>query len=538
MRILSYWDAELRNWQSRAFDDTLTEFMRGAKNYLCEATPGSGKTRYALRFAHRLLTGNHIKFFIVLVHTDHLKRQWAIDADKYGIDLDPDFVVMNGYHGIVITYQALANQLIRTRQIVDSIPTLIISDEIHHAGENLTWGNALNNAFENAIFKLSLSGTPFREDNHRIPFVKYVDGISHANFTYGYAEALTDGVCRPIYFPAYDGIMEWKTDRIRYIHSFTDILNDEKSSERLRTALSARGDWMRHIITDADIKLNEIRKTHSDAGGLVFAIDQKHARKIALLIREVTDGEMVSVAISDDKESSDVIEMHSRGNRKWLVCVKMVSEGVDISRLRVGVYATNVKSEKFFRQVVGRFVRIIKGLPEQNAYLYIPKDVELLEYAYQIETAREHVLSERKRFVQINSFIEEQKKDPKEYEAISAHVTEKTQVQLSLFGSRVAGAFGLPANLANQISSNTRAMVIASADPSFKQLAAFQKEAALRDDITGLSRQLARKWAGCNAVIVDWDKPHREWIANGGKPIEQETIIELKKRKIWLRGQL
>ena len=535
MRILSYWDAELRNWQERAFDDTLTEFMRGAKDYLCEATPGAGKTRYALRFAHRLLTGNHIKFFIVLVHTDHLKTQWALDADKYGIDLDPYFVVMNGYHGIVITYQALANQLIRIRQIVDSIPTLIISDEIHHAGENLTWGNALNNAFENAVFKLSLSGTPFREDNNRIPFVKYVNGVSHANFTYGYAEALADGVCRPIYFPAYDGRMEWKTDHIKYVHSFTDVLNDEKSSERLRTALSARGDWMRHIITDADIKLNEIRKTHSDAGGLVFAIDQRHAKQIAQLMRGIT-GEMVSVAISDDKESSLAIEKYANSNRKWLVCVKMVSEGVDISRLRVGVYATNVKSEKFFRQVVGRFVRTIKGLPEQNAYLYIPKDVELLEYAYQIEIAREHVLSERKRFVQINPMFEEQKKDPKEYEAISAHVTEKTQVQLSLFGNKVAGAFGLPANLAKQMALACGTMKLANTVNEHR--AAFQEEAALRDDITDLSRQVARKWAGNNAVIIDWDKPHREWIAIGGKPIEQETIAELQRRKIWLRNLL
>ena len=537
MRQLSYWDADLRNWQGRAYDDTLTEYMRGARNYLCVATPGAGKTRYALRFAHRLWTGNFIKLFIVLVHTDHLKRQWALDANKYGIDLDPDFVLINGYHGIVMTYQALANQWTKIEQITKIYPTLLIADEIHHAGENLTWGNALNTAFGNAIFRLNLSGTPFRSDSNPIPFVEYINGVSRANFTYGYAEALADGVCRPIYFPAYDGQMEWKTDHVKYVHSFSDVLNDEKSSERLRTALSAWGDWMRHVISDADIKLNEIRKTHLNAGGLVFAIDQKHARQIAQLIREIT-GEVVSIAISDDKESSLAIERYDNSNRKWLVCVKMVSEGVDISRLRVGVYATNVKSEKFFRQVVGRFVRMIQGLPEQNAYLYIPKDVELLEYAYQIEVAREHVLSERKRFVQINPMFEEQKKDPKEYEAISAHVTEKTQVQLSLFGSKVAGAFGLPINLANQISSNTRAMVIATADPSFEHQAAFQKETALRKDITDLSHQVARKWAGNNAVIVDWDKPHKEWIANGGKPIEQETIAELRKRKIWLRGQL
>lgn len=527
MRQLTHWDAELRRWQGNAYDDTIAEFERGVKDFLCVATPGGGKTRYALRVVHKLFQSGYIKRFVVLVHTDHLKRQWALAAAEYGIDLDPDFVVLNGYHGIVITYQALGTQLSRIYQLVQNAPTLVISDEVHHAGENLTWGDALKTVFEQAAFRLSLSGTPFRSDSNKIPFVEYNNGISKANFTYGYGEALADGVVRPVYFPAYDGKMEWKTDGKKFVHSFEDILSDIKASERLKTALSVKGDWMRHIIADAETKLNEIRKTHFNAGGLIFAIDQKHARQIAKLLKEIT-GEDAAVAVSEDKESSKIIERYAKGARKWLICVKMVSEGVDIPRLRVGVYATNVKSELFFRQVVGRIVRMMKGVPEQNAYLFIPKDMEIVKFAREIEKEREHVLKQRREIIQ-KSLREEKKKNEKEYEAISAEVIGKTQ--LSLFGNKVANAFGLPGNVAEMIAVNAPQIT-----PD-ENKATFQKEAALREDITSLSRLVARKLANGNQNI-DWNKPHKEWIALGGKRIEQESIVELQRRKVWLERQL
>lgn len=528
MRQLTNWNADLRRWQDTAYGETMTEFERGAKNFLCVGTPGSGKTKYALRFAHKLLQAGYIKRVVVLVHTDHLKRQWALAASEYGIDFDPDFVVLNGYHGIVITYQALGMQLERIHQLVINAPTLVIADEVHHAGENLTWGNALKLAFEQAAYRLNLSGTPFRSDSNQIPFVEYENGISRSNFTYGYAEALADGVVRPIYFPAYDGKMEWRTDGKRFVHSFTDILSDVKAGERLRTALSIKGDWMRHIITDAEHKLNEIRQSHFNAGGLIFAIDQKHARQIARLVKEVT-GEDPAVAVSEDRESSKIIEKYAKSGRKWLICVKMVSEGVDIPRLRVGIYATNVKSELFFRQVVGRFVRMIKGMPEQNAYLFIPKDIEIVKFAREIEKEREHVLRQRREFLEGSIPPEDKKKTEKEFEAISAEVTGTTQ--LSLFGNKVANAFGLPGALAEMIAVSTPQTA-----PDERK-AAFQMEAALRDDITSLSRLVARKMAN-GSQFVDWEKPHKDWIAIGGRRIEQETITELQRRKVWLERQL
>jgi superfamily II DNA or RNA helicase len=70
----------------------------------------------------------------------------------------------------------------------------------------------------------------------------------------------------------------------------------------------------------------------------------------------------------------------------------MVSEGVDIPRLRVGVYASTVVTELFFRQAVGRFVRWTRGLASQKAYVYLPDDPRLRQHAFQIAEARRHVL--------------------------------------------------------------------------------------------------------------------------------------------------
>ena len=59
----------------------------------------------------------------------------------------------------------------------------------------------------------------------------------------------------------------------------------------------------------------------------------------------------------------------------------MVSEGVDIPRLRVGVYATAAKTPLVFRQIVGRFVRTIGHAPPEPSWLYIPADTVLRDHA-------------------------------------------------------------------------------------------------------------------------------------------------------------
>jgi len=387
----------LRKWQEEAWDKYQN---KPGKDFLAVATPGAGKTFYALYVAMQHLKFETADRIVVVCPSDYLSRQWAHDAAKLGIHLDFTFANRHGneakdYNGIAVTYQSVASNPDMYQLQCHRAKTFVIFDEIHHAGEGLSWGDALLKAFGNASNRLHLSGTPFRSDNYPIPFVTYDEaGRCKADFNYGYANGLSDNVCRPVYFPQYEGNMEWFYNGEILSSTFGDSLNETDSRQRLKAALSVDGDWLETVIKDANDKLTNIRKTHEGAGGLIITIDQHHAYAVAKLVEKIT-GTHPAVATSDDAKASDVISNFATGNEQWIVAVRMVSEGVDIKRLRVAVYATNVLTELYFRQAVGRVVRMIADLEdEQSAYFFIPKDPVLVRFAEAIKEEREHQLDE------------------------------------------------------------------------------------------------------------------------------------------------
>jgi superfamily II DNA or RNA helicase len=240
---------------------------------------------------------------------------------------------------------------------------------------------------------LLLSGTPFRSDNSPIPWVGYdEDGVSRADYDYGYTQALIDGVCRPVTFHTYGGDMEWVSDgRVRRA-DFDVILPAAEAARRLRTALDPDGDWITHVLRDADTELRRLRAgEHPQAGGLVIAIDKEHAEKLADRLARIT-GERPGIVHSDAPDASARIARFSATSDPWLVSVLMVSEGVDIPRLRVGVYATTARTELFFRQVIGRFIRRTPAPKDQMSHVFLPSDPRLKLLAVQIEEERNHAL--------------------------------------------------------------------------------------------------------------------------------------------------
>jgi len=246
-----------------------------------------------------------------------------------------------------------------------------------------------------AEFRLLLSGTPFRSDSSAIPWVTYdADGVSQADYAYGYTDALLDGVCRPITFQPFDGDMEWVSDGRRRSASFATVIPRAEDARRLRTALDPDGDWMTQVLRDADARLSTVRAAgHRDAGGLVIAADKEHAARIAERLDRIAV-ERPELVTSDEPDASARIAAFSAGSRRWLVSVLMVSEGVDIPRLRVGVYATAARTELFFRQVIGRFVRRTPAPKAQMSYLLLPADGRLKALAAQIEEERNHALEQ------------------------------------------------------------------------------------------------------------------------------------------------
>jgi superfamily II DNA or RNA helicase len=270
-------------------------------------------------------------------------------------------------------------------------PTLVIADEPHHMGEQRSWGDAFHNAFEEAERWLMLTGTPFRSDSQRIPGINYdEDGFALPDFTYSYPEAITDGICRKVAFIPYDGEMKWAADGEITEATFDDALDRTESARRHRTSLNpGLPEGLPRMLAIADQKLTEVREGHADAGGLVVAIDIAHGRAIAENLKRIT-GEEATVVVSDDKEASLKLDDFRVSSRRWVVAVNMISEGVDIPRLRVGVYATVTKTPLAFRQIVGRFVRVIPGREDDLAYVYVPGDPTLRALARQIEDEIRH----------------------------------------------------------------------------------------------------------------------------------------------------
>jgi superfamily II DNA or RNA helicase len=387
----------LRPWQRAAYG--LFRAHPGT-DFLAVATPGAGKTTFALTCARAELA-EQPRTLVVVAPTSHLKVQWSLAAHRMGLQLDPDWSPGDGLardvHGLVTTYQQIASGDTAARLAGLCADGFVILDEIHHAGHERAWGDGIRVAFGHAARRLSLSGTPFRSDAVPIPFVRY-DATgegeqAHADFVYGYADALRDGgVVRPVYFPRVDGDMEWTTASGDVVNaSFQDELTKDQVSMRLRTALSLEGEWMPSVLAQAHDQLRSIREDHRDAGGLVIAIDQDHAQGIARILRD-RFGTAADVVVSDDPTASRRIAEFSHNDRPWLVAVRMVSEGVDIPRLRIGVFATTTSTELFFRQAVGRFVRWQPGRSRQKAYVYIPDDPRLRAHAFEIAEARRHVL--------------------------------------------------------------------------------------------------------------------------------------------------
>ncbi|GLX01253.1 hypothetical protein Misp02_53390 [Microtetraspora sp. NBRC 16547] len=388
---------KLRAWQQEAFD---LYFQREPRDFLTVATPGAGKTTYALRIASELLSRGIIRAVTIVTPTEHLKRQWADAAGRVGIGIDPEFKNSQGttsrdYTGVAITYAQVAMHPALHRARTEARKTLVIFDEIHHAGDAKSWGDGVREAFEPATRRLSLTGTPFRSDDSPIPFVTYVeeaDGAlrSASDFSYGYGPALADGVVRPVIFLAYSGEMRWRTRAGDEIAATLGTpLTKDQLSQAWRSALDPKGDWIRQVIHAADRRLTEVRRGVPDAGGLIIASDHESARAYARHIRTVT-GEGAVVVLSDDPGASKKIKDFSASQARWLVAVRMVSEGVDIPRLAVGVYATSISTPLFFAQAVGRFVRARKR--GEMASVFVPSVPVLMGLAAEMEEERDHVL--------------------------------------------------------------------------------------------------------------------------------------------------
>jgi superfamily II DNA or RNA helicase len=497
----------LRAWQRLALE-RLADWRDGP--FLISAAPGAGKTRPALELARDLLSRRVVKRVVVLCPTTPLTRQWAAAAAVLGVQLQPDASGPNpprDFHGVAVTYARVASDPAGWAAKV-SPDTLVVVDEAHHLGEDLAWGTSFQQAFASAPRWLLLSGTPFRSDATPIPGVRYDrGGLVVPDVSYTYAEAVADGVCRPVAFVTFDGSLSWRSGEDVIESSFETVLTAREASRRYRTAISTElPDGLPRILREADGKLRSLRAGgHRDAGGLAVAADAGHARQIAKLLGEVT-GQAPVVVLHTDANAARRLHEFRGSSAPWIVAVNMVSEGVDIPRLRVGVYASAAKTPLIFRQIVGRFVRTIPARPAEASWLYLPADPVLRRHAGDVEGELRHVLRRDD-----DGLLDEpaerrqsERGDPVDFIPLSADVAP----QMTLFGPA-------PAALAAAPPPRASAPV---------PMAAFERRALLRDKRHRLVADVCRRERRGHREINAWLNQ-----AVGVGRVDDATIEQLER---------
>jgi superfamily II DNA or RNA helicase len=395
--------APLRRWQSNAMK--VVRPLLDREPVLVEACPGAGKTNFALTVAHGLLCEGVVSRVLIVAPTLGIVDGWLRAASpaspstptlplRGGRDWHPVNPIGEQWVGAVFTFQSLfaMTDMFLAHATDPGHRTLVVFDEVHHAGAGSAWGEASQVAFSRAATAvLSLSGTPFRTDREPIVFVPSSGGCARAQYRYSYREAIVDGACRPVQFVEVRGTTMFRTEdgETHEVSFDDDQLTEVGVQRRLRAALEwiEPGSIADKMIKDANTYLLALRSAgDGDAAGLVVCVDCEHADRVATHMAQHVLRKRPIVACSrsyddNDPAPADAIEQFGRGHEPWLVAVNMVSEGIDIRRLRVVVYLTNRMTLLSFRQIVGRVVRSDPTNAKDDGRVYIAADPRLLEMA-------------------------------------------------------------------------------------------------------------------------------------------------------------
>lgn len=379
---------ELRVWQQACITAAM-EHYRSSAHFFCQATPGSGKSRMAAELAKEMLRAGLVDLVLCFAPSCQVVDGLEKTFSKV---LGRPFDGQLGSVGVASTYQAMDFQSDAFWKLIEDYRVLAIFDEIHHcAGHDPLLSNAwgqiiLQKLQDKATFTLALSGTPWRSDERAIVLARYSnpEGRLICNFSYGLREAVYDKVCRTPRIAVLDNNAIRLTEQsdtaptVTIHRSFSKLLNESPISFE---NLLGHPELIEEILSIGQSKLEEVRKTVPNAGGLVVATNIHHANQIAKILRQRC-GDSV-VVTSRTPGAQQVIEDFRNGTGRWIVAVGMISEGTDIPRLQVCCYLSRIRTELHYRQVLGRILRRI-GDEDHQAWLYILAEPSLLQFSQRI----------------------------------------------------------------------------------------------------------------------------------------------------------
>ena len=557
---------QLRKWQIDHNESYRIAERASRRDWLTNANPGAGKTLCISALAMQLLQEGRIDRVTVVVPTLGLKEQWATAAARVGLQLQP---IENGdgresrdFHGCVVTYGQVTVAAQHHANLTTKFGrTLVVLDEIHHAGDFADWGKKLRLAFGQAHRRILLTGTPFRSDNQAIPFAPYDPdtGILKPDYSYGYGSAVRDGVNRPVTIEAYDGTARW-----RDLDSETQVelvdMKETDTPQALRTILDSNLTWLPEIIRIANQRLLGMRTNPDepihDAAGLIIAMDQTHARAIKDMMRARLgiDAELI---LSEDADSVRRLRAFTDSKQSWVIAVRMISEGIDIPRLRVCVYATNYRTELFFRQAIGRIIRVT-GDDAVGAVMFIPALRSLKEFGKRVEDEVRHAIDlddvidggcgggggngdeprpplfEPIRLQAHNALLDEALYRGEQFTADEIRVAE-TAVE----------AFGIPKAYVMQMVRYNRSLAVTPTIPSAARPAHVEETHVLHRNLRATINELVRRSARLTMPFGDNGKVHAGLNTRVNQMLEvksgqrkQASIDQLREVISWLESQI
>lgn len=376
----------LRDWQQKCIKIALAKYKNTVKHFLTLATPGAGKTVMASVLAKRLYDEKLVDIILCFSPSSVVSADFA---DELSLQFNARFDGSIGALGDSYTYQALNTLNENVWQLFEQYRVFVIFDEIHHcAGSSIedanSWGSPILNLIkEKAAFTLSLTGTPWRSDSLPIALSNYCNesGQINCDYVYGLKEAISDKVCRVPQIIALDNNKITLTSS-EETTTFTNFFELLKAKVISYSELVTNELVIENLLLRATNKLNEIRSINPRAGGLIVASSISHAHVINTIMRSKFNSNAIIVT-SSESEPDKIIKQFRQSDSEWLISVGMVSEGTNIPRLQVCCNLTNYRTELYFRQILGRILRMT-DTGNQDAFMFMPAEPNLIDFALRV----------------------------------------------------------------------------------------------------------------------------------------------------------
>jgi superfamily II DNA or RNA helicase len=376
----------LRTWQSECIKQALSKYFSGRSHFLCQATPGAGKTIMAAQLTKALFDMGEIDF--VLCFSPSLSVAEGIKS-TFSRVLECTFNGEIGSIGVSSTYQSLKHIDKSFWVTMQKYRVFVVFDEIHHcSGDNFenanVWGEQILAIQSLAKYTLALSGTPWRSDLVPIAMSEYTDpeGQLICDYQYGLQEAIDDGVCRRPRIVLVDN-EHLTISSESETQSFSSILELLEESDTSYLSVIQNREAITYLLSLACRQLNELRIQDPTAGGLVVASSVNHAKIIQTILTNEFDQTSVLVTYYQESALADIDDFRNSAVR-WIISVGMISEGTDIPRLQVCCHLSAIKTELHFRQVLGRILRVTPA-NAQKAWLYTFAERNLIGFSERVE---------------------------------------------------------------------------------------------------------------------------------------------------------